>query len=171
MARREEVVVIDAEGRDKGKQFLIREMPAYQAEEWFMRAMMLLARSGTDVPSDIFEHGSMGFAAMGIGAAISGLGKAPWHEVKPMMDEMLACLASYQSPAGVAVTIHSQIMQQIEEPRTIMRLREEILSLHLGFSIAARLLDFRAATVAMMEGLGQITKISPAPSDQPFPVD
>ena len=40
--RREATVAITREGRDQGKSFNIRELPAAQAEEWFSRAIMLL---------------------------------------------------------------------------------------------------------------------------------
>ena len=109
MARRETTVTITREGRDQGKTYTLREMPAAQAEEWFYRAMMLLARSGADVPPDIFQQGAIGFATMGLGTVLTGLGKAPWHEVKPLLDEMLPCVVALASPAGVPITGRTDI--------------------------------------------------------------
>lgn len=164
MARRETTVTITREGRDQGKTYTLRELPAAQAEEWFYRAMMLLARSGADVPPDIFQQGAIGFATMGLGTVLTGLGKAPWHEVKPLLDEMLPCVVALASPAGVPIT-GAQIWMQTEEPATIVQLREEVLSLHLNFSIAARLSDYAKMAAAL------ITTIDPGPimpmSDDP----
>lgn len=151
--RRETTVAITREGRDQGKSFNIRELPAAQAEEWFSRAIMLLVRAGVDMPPNIFDHGAAGFAAIGIGTALTGLGKAPWFEVKPLLDEMMGCLVSFNAPGGASVTVHSQIVGQIEEVATIIQLREEIVSLHLGFSLAAKLSAFRARAAEVVSSL------------------
>lgn len=169
--RRETEVTIRREGRDKDKTFTLREMPAAQAEEWFMRAMMLLARSGAEVPSDLFQQGAMAFAAIGIGAALTGLGKAPWGEVKPLLDDMMRCVVAISSPSGVPVTNHAQVMAQIEEVHTLIQLREEVLSLHLGFSLAARLSAFRDMAAAMMAANGPTTSTSPEASESSSEVD
>jgi hypothetical protein len=148
--RREKLVTVTRAGRDEAKTFVVTEMSAVQAEEWFCRAVMLLARSGTEVPPDIFHHGSAAFAAIGISAALSGLGKAPWAEVKALMVELLACVA-FRTPAGPVITVSSQVMSQIEEVETILLLKEEVLSLHLGFSLAAKLLDLRTKAMAAVD--------------------
>jgi hypothetical protein len=166
MARREAVITIARPGRDQGKTFLLTEMPSVQAEEWFNRAVMLLARSGTEVPSDIFMHGSMAFAALGIGAVLTGLGKAPFPEVKSLLAEMMTCV-SIRTPAGPVVTMISQVLSQIEEVATIIQLREEVLSLHLGFSLAARLSDLKRAAAASMEAVDMRNTLTSDPSSAP----
>lgn len=157
-------ITITRDGRDKGKTFLLTEMPSVRAEDWFIRAMMLLGRSGADVPPDIFQHGAAAFATMGIGAALSGLGKSPWQEVKPLLDEMFSCV-SFMSPAGSAVTASSMVESQIEEVTTRLQLREEVLSLHLGFSLAAKLSELRAIAATMMVGSMLNTATSPGQSE------
>jgi hypothetical protein len=166
MARREAIITISRPGRDQGKTFVLTEMPAVQAEEWFCRTIMLLARSGTEVPPDIFRHGSAAFAAIGISAALSGLGKAPWAEVKPLMDELLACVA-FRTPVGSVITVHSQVMSQIEEVETILRLKEEVLSLHVGFSLAAKLSDLRSKAMAAMDAMVLPSTSTSDPSSEP----
>lgn len=49
MARKTKLVTIAAEGRDKGKCFLIREMPAMQSEKWAIRAILALGRADAEV--------------------------------------------------------------------------------------------------------------------------
>lgn len=153
--RHRKTITVHIRGRDEGKTFTIEEMSAVRAEEWFTRAMRMLASSGIDVPPYIFQHGPAGFAAIGLGTVLSGFAKSPWTEVKPLMDEMLTCIISFRgADAGsVEITTFSQIVMQIEETSTILHLREEILSLHLGFSIAARLSEFRTRAAQLLASL------------------
>ncbi len=169
--RRTASVVIDREGRDKGGVFVLTEMPALPATEWFVRAMQLIARSGVDVPPGIFQMGAAGFAVMGMGAVLTGLGKAPWFEVKPLLDELLTCVTSYQPPGSVApLTRWDVIKGQIEEPATILQIHEEVVSLHLGFSLSARLSTYRSLVATMIAAPGLNTETSteaPPPSSPP----
>jgi len=160
--RRQADIVITAPGRDQGKMYRIRELYAIPAEEWFTRAMQLLIRAGVDVPPNILQEGAMGFVTMGIGACLTGLGKAPFEDWKHLMDQMLTCIIGYkEQPTSPLIEILPVILDQIEEVSTIVRLREEIISLHLGFSLAARLSTYREAVVALVNGLGLNTGTSP----------
>jgi hypothetical protein len=162
MAGRRKVTFVVTDGnRDRGKEFDIEEMPATQAEEWCIRTLMLLARSGTDMPPDIFQQGAMGFVVIGMATAMTGLAKAPWSEVKPLMDEMMLCIKGYRQASGKPTIMqHSVILSQVEEPVTLMRLREEIISVHLGFSLRGRLSTFREAARSLMAALGPNTETS-----------
>lgn len=163
--------VVETEGRDKGGAFVLTEKPAIPATEWFIRAMQLLARSGADVPPAIMSQGAAGFVTLGVGTILTGLGKAPWFEVKPLLDELLTCVTSYQPPGAVAPLGRWDIIKgQIEEPSTVLQLYEEVVSLHLGFSLASRLSTFRALAATMIADLTPNTSTStePAPlSSQP----
>jgi len=161
MSRREAQIVIMAEGRDQGKIYHIRELFAVPAEEWFTRAMQMLVRAGIEVPPNILQEGAMGFVTMGIGACLTGLGKAPYDDFKLLMDQMMQCIVGYQEKAGATkIENIDVILSQTEEVSTLIRLREEIISLHLGFSLAARLLSYREAVVALINGLGLTTETS-----------
>lgn len=167
MARREVSVTITRDGRDQGKTFNLKEMSSEQGEEWACRVLLLIARGGIDVPPYIFQLGFQGFFVLGLGTVVTGLGKAPYAEVKPLMQEMMACVVSMDTQSGVPVTSQVQIANQIEEVATRLQLREEVLSLHLGFSLAARLSEFRemmAATIVAAEA-GQNTSTPPDPSE------
>ena len=163
--RREVDIVITAAGRDRGKIYRIRELSAVAAEEWFTRAMQMLVRAGVDVPSNILEEGAMGFVTMGIGACLTGLGKAPYDDFKTLMDQMLVCIVGFkEQSAAPMVEILPVILNQTEEVGTLIKLREEIISLHLGFSLAAKLSTYREAVVALINGLGLTTETSPSQS-------
>lgn len=161
-------VTIAREGRDQGGIFTITEMPAIPATEWFIRAMQLLVRSGADVPPNIMQQGAAGFITMGLGTILTGLGKAPWHEVKPLLDELLACVTSYQPPGGqVPLTRWDAFKSQINEPATILQMYEEVVSLHLGFSLLARLSTYRTLATNLMNAIGSGTETS-TPSSPPL---
>jgi hypothetical protein len=165
------MVVISRVGRDNGGVFMITEMPAFQATDWFIRAMQLMVRAGLDVPPHIFQMGAAGFMTMGLGAVLGGLGKAPYGDVKPLLDELLTCVTTYQPPGAVQPLASWPVIQtQIEEPATILQLHEEIVSLHLGFSLAAKLSNFRTLAASMMAGLMPSTETSSGTSDLPSEV-
>jgi hypothetical protein len=133
MARQTLVVTIASDGRDHGKVFHIKEMPASQAENWAMRLLMALARGNVDVPEGFFGMGWQAIALLGI----RGLGGVPWNDAKPLMDEMMACI-SFQPGSNPSV-LRPLIEDDIEEVRTRLKLREDWISLHLGFSLRDRL--------------------------------
>lgn len=119
-------VTITADGRDKGKTFLLTEMPAFQAEAWAARALLALAKSGADIPDDIANSGLAGMASLSI-KAFAGV---PWYDAKPLLDEMFECV-QIQEPAMVRAVSPNDI----EDVRTILLLRSEVLELHTGFSV------------------------------------
>lgn len=161
MARNEAPVTITREGRDKGGVFLIREMGAIPATDWFIRAIQLLARAGAEVPPNLMAHGPEAFVSMGLGTILQGVSRGQWSEMKPLLDELLGCVVSYQPPGAVApIGVQSQALAQIQEPATVFQLYEEVLSLHLGFSPLARLSEFGGAMARMIAAIGQNTGTS-----------
>lgn len=154
-------------GRDNGGVFELMEMAAEPASDWFMRAMQFLVRAGIDVPPHIFAAGPAGFFAMGIGTALTGLSKAPWHEVKPLLAELLTCVRSYTPPGGeVPIVGWNLIRTQILDAATIFLLYEEVVSLSLGFSLAERLSSYRTLVTTMMDAFTPPIETSAQSSDQ-----
>jgi len=132
MARKEMTFVVEAEGRDKGKHFFIREMSASQAEEWAMRALMALAKAGVEMPDEMANAGLAGIASAGFQA----LGRMQFSDAKPLLDEMMACVQIVPDPAKPMVR-RALIEDDIEEILTRLRLRKEVFELLTGFSLAA----------------------------------
>jgi hypothetical protein len=166
MPRREAVVVIDAEGRDKGKIFRLTELPAEQGEEWATRLLLALGKSGVEVPEGVFSMGMAGLAAVGIRA----MGGLPWEVAKPLMQEMMACVQIQPGPD--ARIVRRMIPDDIEEVATRLRLRDEVINLHLGFSVRGFISNLRSLQEASIEqavdrivGTGPDTETSPPPSD------
>lgn len=151
MGRRTVHLTVTGESRDVGGIVELREMSAYDATELCLRAMQCIARGGVDIPAEILQMGPQGIVVMGVGAVIAGLGKTPWYEVKPLLDALLTCLVSYQPPGAIMATRGLEAIKgQIEEPATFLWIYEEVVSLHLGFSLRDRLSSYRMMVTMMM---------------------
>jgi len=136
MARRRATVTVATAGRDQGKQFVLTEMSAANAEDWALRAFLALARSGVEIPEDVEAAGFAGIASMGLRA----LGGATHGDVKPLMDEMFdLCVMRLPDPAQPLVT-RPLVEDDTEEVATRLWLRSEVFKLHVDFSVVAGLL-------------------------------
>ena len=135
-------MTITNENRDKGRQFLLTEMPADQAEKWGMRALFLAAQSGADVADGVRAGGLAGVATVAVQTLLGGLRFA---DAEPLLDEMFGCVQICPDPTGRPGTPRSGpiLPGEIEEVSTRWRLRKELLELHLGFSIDEQLLALR----------------------------
>lgn len=161
-------VTISAEGRDKGKTFRLTELPAAQGEDWAAYALNAMARAGTPLPEDVQQAGmaaigAMVFAKLNGGeaevtpeeqaarnAAIGGvvvrlLAGISWYDLKHLMDQMLGCIQALppSNTPRPLISGRTDTADDIEEVSTLWQLRGEVLSLHLGFSIAAELSKLR----------------------------
>ena len=129
MARKTAIVTISAEGRDKGKVFVLTELSAYEAEDWAGRALFALMNAGVEIPDNIAEAGLAGVAAMGLKA----IAKLPFDSAKPLLDKMMGCIQIQHSPT----VTRALIPDDIEEVATLLTLRKQVLGLHMDFSMAA----------------------------------
>lgn len=139
MARREKLVTITAAGRDKGKSFVLREMPADQGERWAIRMLLALANGGAKLPDGVLEAGMAGLAVTMpalIAVGLRSLAGLRYEDVGPLLDEMMACV-QYVPPGQLPAQglFHGE-NSQIEEIATRVQLRYEILQLHVDFSLA-----------------------------------
>lgn len=139
--RRTATVTIAAEGRDKGKAFLLTELPAMQGEKWAMRAFLALAKSGIDLPEDF---GSGGMAAIAL-VGFKALGNVAFADAESLMNEMFTCVQIIPDPANAAV-VRSLFSEDIEEVSTLLHLRKQVFELHTNFSQLAARLNLSTAT-------------------------
>lgn len=136
MGRKTHTIVVEAEGRDKGKMFTLTEMAPSQAEKWAFRALLALAKSGVEVPENIASAGLAGVAALGI-KAFSGLS---FEDAEPLLDEMFSMVSFVPDPARPSIKrgyggVGPIIEDDIEEISTRLRLRKELFFLHTNFSM------------------------------------
>ena len=139
--RKEEDFTITAPGRDTGKVFHLKEMPALQAEKWATRALMLVAASGVDIGTVRATDGMRGLAILGLQALMRGI---PWALAEPLLDELLICVQIKPS-SGI---VRPLTVDDIDEVPTYLQLRMEVLRLHVDFSQADALLRQVSGTSA-----------------------
>ena len=136
--RRTKTVTIetpDVNNRDRGKTFLVTEMPAAQGEEWAFRALCAMAKSGVQLPDDYSNMSMAAIAGLGF-TALSGM---QFGDAKPLLDEMMDCVKFVGDPAKPDATTRALIGQDdIEEISTRLLLRKEVFSLHTDFFTAAK---------------------------------
>lgn len=128
--RKTKEVVIFEEGRDKGKVFVVTEMPAQKAEKWATKALLALGRSGVDVPEDIFQAGMAGLVIVGI----SKLLHLRFEDAEPLLDEMMTCVERRPDPSHPELLM--PLGNEVEEVRTLVHLKAEVFALHTNFSLA-----------------------------------
>jgi hypothetical protein len=121
-------ITITADGRDKDKTFIIKEMSAADAEEWAMKAFLALSRSGVDIPENVQGAGLAGIAILGL----KTLGGVNFADAKVLMDEMFKCVTFRPDKNNPNYT-RPPLPDDIEEVSTRLQLRSEIFALHTGF--------------------------------------
>jgi hypothetical protein len=146
MARKLSAVTITSEGRDKGKQFLLTEMPATRAEKWALRVFLALAKSGVEVPDDVASMGMAGIAMIGL-RSLSGVS---FDLAEPLLDEMMTCVQVVPDATRPEI-VRKLVESDTEEITTIFKLRQEVLALHVDFSSLAARLNSGASQAAQAE--------------------
>lgn len=155
MGRRVKTFTVESEGRDKGKQFLLTEMPARKAENWALRAVLALAKGGADLPDDWGSAGWADIARLGI-KSLAGL---PLDAATELLDEMMTCVKVIPDPSKPHVTrpLVEGDDGDIEEVQTLIEMRQEIFFLHVGFSMDALKSKWTSAVAASRDSLSMST--------------
>jgi hypothetical protein len=147
VARKTIVVTIAAEGRDKGKQFFLEELPARQAERWARRALAQMINAGAHIPEGIENSGWAGLLTMGLRGLLGTSGP----EVDALHDELLSCVTILPDPARPEIK-RPLIAEDIEEIATLGFLKDEVFKLHANFSVRDALsMIFAAARKAISD--------------------
>jgi hypothetical protein len=146
LARKVETYVITDEGRDKGKSFLLTEMSATKSEDWAVRAILALSAANSELPEDAPNLGMAGLAEIGIKKLLA----LPFESLKPLMDELMECVKIVPDPIRPQVQ-RSLIESDIEEVSTRLKLKWQVLQLHLDFLPTGALSNLKAAKVPVAE--------------------
>jgi hypothetical protein len=171
MARRtKEIAIDDPKSRDHGKVFVLTEKPALDAERWAKRALAAVGRTnamtGVD-PAELEGLGLIGVAAVGVRA----LATLQDEDSERLMAEMMECVQI--RPNSKAPQVIRPLMEKpdetgtydIEDIKTIWQLRNEVLELHLGFSLPDVFSKLKTST-SNAPGNSSTTQTSP-PSSEP----
>lgn len=124
MALKTQTITIE-NGRDKGKQFLITEMPAAKIDNWAMRVLLALAGAGIDAAEA--NEGMLGLARV----AFEALGKIPPDTALPLLDELLECVQIV--PQGGSPRPLDLSLNDVEDFTNLWRFRKEVFRLHIDF--------------------------------------
>ena len=155
--RRSKTVIIELEGRDKGKCFQLTEMSAANAEDWAARVFLALGHAAIDVPPDLMTSGMAGIYQMA-----HLVGRIQFPELKPLMDELMSCVQIVDDPKKpFPRTVDDQ---DIEEVSTRQYLRREVVDLHTNFFLGAVVLNLIAVASEMDTLNFSDTLTSPTPS-------
>lgn len=126
MARREKTLKIDdKQSRDHGKAYLITEMDAESAEWWAFRVLQALLGSDSEIDFNAPLHQ---MAKQGLAA----LGKLPPDQAKPLLEEMMGCVRMKLPNSSESRDL---LPGDIEEVKTRVHLRKEVLALHTDFFV------------------------------------
>lgn len=140
--------------RDAGKTFLVSEQSAVWAEKWASRAFLAISHSGREVPREVLQLGIVGVVVLSMSAFVH----SRWEDVEPLMDDMMRCIQICPNPGDLDV-VRDLIEDDIEEIETRMRLRQEAIELHAGFTFAEALFFLKGRASASQDS--QPTETSP----------
>lgn len=139
MARKTTQHVVDTEGRDKGKAFLITEMPATKAEDWAIRAILALGAANVDIPEGALQLGMASLAEIGL-KKLFAIGT---EQMRPLLAELMECVEFIPNAQKPQVKVGYPLFEtQVEEVKTLLMLKWEVLKLHMDFSQAAGLSEY-----------------------------
>lgn len=125
---RKTIKYVATDGRDKGRTFLITEMPASQAEFWAYRTLLAVVSEAIEIPEEFSNAGMEGLAKLGIQV----LSKLKWKDAEPLLKEMFDCVQVIPDPNKPSL-IRPLIEEDIEEISTRVNIRSEIWNLHTSF--------------------------------------
>lgn len=124
MARKTCNLVIDEEGRDKGKIFVLTELPALDIERWTVRFVLALGKNGISLPDVQADSGFAGIAGI-LWVLIAQIAPA---EAESLMATMLEGLKINEGKI-----VRDVMSDDIEEPETLLKIRMAWVDLHAGF--------------------------------------
>lgn len=143
MARKTINYTVQDKGRDKGKVFVLTEMDSDQGERWAMRAILALANENVEIPDGLERMGMAGLVQIGI----SSLAKLRYEVAEPLLDEMWDCVEAIPDPGKPHIK-RALVSSDTEEISTRLKLRLEVLKLHVDFLKAVAPSLFGESTAA-----------------------
>ena len=121
--------IIDIEDRGKKLTFKVTEMSATQLEDWTMRAVLVLAGAGSDIPANGGVEGIGKYLAE---HGLAAIGAVDYAKAKPLLDEMLGCCSRIIDKMEERVTPETADAY-IEDMATLFKLRLEAFKTNFAF--------------------------------------
>ena len=120
---------IELEDRGNKLVFKVKEMSATQLEDWTMRADLVLAGAGSDIPA---SGGVEGIGKYLAEHGLAAIGNVDYAKAKPLLDEMLGCCYRVMDKMEERVTPETADAY-IGEVSTLFKLRLEALKVNFSF--------------------------------------
>lgn len=132
-ALKEKEITIES-GRDKGKTFLITEMPLSQADEWATSLLLGMMRGG--VKTNDIDINEMGIDTAGgifeiAKLALGALGNVEEYKAKELIKELTESCVKIIPASGIAREVLWD--SDIKEIATLWLLRKEAFGIHVDF--------------------------------------
>jgi hypothetical protein len=157
MARKTATYIVESEGRDKGKQFLLTEMAVAKAEDWAIRAMLALGAANVEIPDGALQLGMAALAEIGL----KKLFAIDASLIRPLLSELMECVEFVPNPQKPQVKVGYPLFEsQVEEVKTLLLLKWEVLKLHVDFSFAADLSESLDGKLGARRGKRHVTLTS-----------
>lgn len=120
---------ITIEDRGTKLEFVVREMSATQLEDWTMRAVLVLAGAGSDIPA---SGGVEGIGKYLAEHGLAAIGNVNYEKAKPLLDEMLGCCSRVVDRMEEKVTPETADAY-ISDMSTLFKLRLEAFKVNFSF--------------------------------------
>ncbi|EAM8406995.1 hypothetical protein AB241_03585 [Salmonella enterica] len=130
MARKEIPFIVETEGRDKGKEFLITEMSAWDADSLAQDIFRAMGDSNySSIPADVIAMGCAGLATVGL----SVISASSPEVARQLRDRLM-------STVDIIITSEGQRQQRkvngaldFEEVSTIRSLLDKVFEINFNF--------------------------------------
>lgn len=133
MSRKEIVFFIETEGRDKGKEFIITEMSAWDADEMAQDLFRSMGDSNySGIPADVIAMGCAGLATVGL----SVLSASSPETARMLRDRLMATVR-------IAITHEGNRQERdvksidFEEVSTIRKVMDKVFQVNFDFLTVA----------------------------------
>lgn len=130
MARREIPFIVEEEGRDKGKEFLITEMSAWDADTLSQDIFRAMGDSNyNSIPADVIAMGCAGLATVGL----SVISASSPEVAKTLRDQLMSTVDIVISHDGQRQQRKVNGSIDFEEVSTIRALLDKVFEVNFSF--------------------------------------
>lgn len=159
MPRKTKLITITTANRDEGKQFLITEASSDATERWGMRVFMAMSRANIDIDASALDAGMAGVATI----ALRSLASMQFDDAMPLLTEMMLCVKYVPIGLKGLELARNLVETDVEEITTLLLLREEVIDLHVGFSVRDAIQEHMVARTQARILATETSQLSSAP--------
>ncbi|EKS1202916.1 hypothetical protein QA436_000073 [Escherichia coli] len=130
MARKEIPFIVEEEGRDKGKEFLITEMSAWDADTLAQDIFRAMGDSGfSEIPADVIAMGCAGLATVGL----SVISASSPDVARQLRDRLMSTVDIIVTHEGKRQQRKVKGELDFEEVSTIRKLLDKVFQVNFDF--------------------------------------